>query len=110
MNKKSNRRTFLKQAGVLSAAAALPLNLVEVAWGKEQGEDFTFAYISDAHITHIKGTEFVRNFDKGLKRAVTEVSFLSPKPDFIVFGGDLAQLGKREEIDHGLEMMQQFFM
>ena len=105
MTQQIDRRTFLKQAGLLTAAASLPLGLVEVAWGKTEGEKFTFAYISDAHITQIKGAEFVANFDKGLKRAVTEVSFLDPAPDFVVFGGDLAQLGKREEIDHGLEIM-----
>ena len=101
-----NRRTFLKQAGVLTAAAALPVGVVEIAWGKQAEEKFTFAYISDAHITQIRGTEFVANFDKGLKKAVLEVNFMDPKPDFVVFGGDLAQLGKREEIDHGLEIMK----
>ncbi len=100
-----DRRTFLKQAGALAAGAALPLSLVEIAWGKSDAQNFTFAYISDSHLQHIKGTDFVRNFDNGLRRAVTEANFMSPKPDFIVFGGDLAQLGKREEIDHGLEIM-----
>jgi 3',5'-cyclic-AMP phosphodiesterase len=101
-----DRRTFLKQAGMLTATAALPMGLVKIAWGKNPGETFTFAYISDAHLTQIKGTEFVQNFDKGLKKAVFEVNFMDPKPDFVVFGGDLAQLGKREEIDHGLEIMK----
>lgn len=105
MVQRSDRRTFLKQAGALTTAAAIPLSLVEVSWGKENDKGFSFAYISDSHLTQIKGTEFVRNFDNGLKRAVVETNFLSPKPDFIVFGGDLAQLGKKEEIDHGLEIM-----
>ncbi len=106
MTRRIDRRTFLKEAGMLTAAAGLPFGLVEVAWGKNPAEKFTFAYISDAHLTHIKGSEFVPNFDKGLKKAVFEVNFLDPKPDFVVFGGDLAQLGKREEIDHGLEIMK----
>jgi 3',5'-cyclic-AMP phosphodiesterase len=101
-----DRRTFLKQTGLLTAAAALPMGLVEIVWGKTPGEKFTFAYISDAHLTHIKGTEFVQNFDKGLRKAVFDVNFMDPKPDFVVFGGDLAQLGKKEEIDHGLEIMK----
>ncbi len=99
-----NRRRFLKGIGAL-AASTLPLSLVEVVWGKEKGERFTFAYISDAHITQIKGNTFTRNFDNGLRRAVLEANFLTPKPDFVVFGGDLAQLGKKAEIDHGLEIM-----
>ncbi|HFB84099.1 MAG TPA: serine/threonine protein phosphatase [Thermodesulfatator sp.] len=100
-----NRRAFLKKASLVAAASTLPLNLVEVVWGKEEGEKFTFACISDAHLTHIKGTKFVRNFDEGLSKAVAEVNFMWPRPDFVVFGGDLAQLGKKEEIDHGLEIL-----
>src|SRR5512138_2389637 len=107
MKKGMDRRTFLKGAGALAAAAALPVGLVEVAWGKKPGETFTFAYISDAHITQISGPQFVKNFDKGLQKAVLEVNFMDPKPDFVVFGGDLAQLGKKEEIDHGLEIMKE---
>ena len=105
MSERISRRTFLKRTGALTAAAAAPFSLVEVVWGAAPGENFTFAYISDSHITHIKGTEFTRNFDQGLQRAVAEVNFMSPQPDFIVFGGDLAQLGKKEKLDHGLEIM-----
>jgi len=100
-----SRRTFLKQAAFTAAAVSLPLSVVEVSWGKGKSQNFTFAYISDSHLTHIKGSEFVRNFDKGLKKAVTECNFMSPKPDFVVYGGDLAQLGKKEELEHGLEIM-----
>ena len=106
MSTKMTRRTFLKAAGFLTAATTLPVRLVETAWGQKPGQKFTFAYISDAHITQIKGTEFVRNFDKGLQKAVLEVNFMDPKPDFVVFGGDLAQLGKKEEFEHGLEIMK----
>jgi len=100
-----NRRTFLKGAGVLAASAALPVGLVEIAFGKGN-ESFTFAYISDSHITQINDTQFVRNFDRGLQKAVLEVNFMDPQPDFVIFGGDLAQLGKKAEIDHGLAMMK----
>jgi 3',5'-cyclic AMP phosphodiesterase CpdA len=47
----------------------------------------------------------VRNWDRGLIRAVAETNLLDPKPDFVVFGGDLAQLGKKSELDHGAEML-----
>ena len=30
---------------------------------------------------------------------------LDPKPDFVFYGGDIAQLGKPAEIDHGLEIL-----
>ncbi|MEE9355830.1 MAG: metallophosphoesterase [Methylococcaceae bacterium] len=99
------RRTFMKQLTTLGAAATLPVSLVEIVWGKTQQESFTFAYISDSHLNHVKGAKFTRNFDNGLSKAVFEANLLRPKPDFVIYGGDLAQLGKREEIDHGLEIM-----
>ena len=99
-----SRRGFLKSAGALTAAGVLPVSTVEVAFADPQ-RDFTFAYISDAHIQQIEGTRFVRNWDRGLIRAVAETNLLNPKPDFVVFGGDLAQLGKREELDHGAGML-----
>jgi 3',5'-cyclic AMP phosphodiesterase CpdA len=78
--------------------------MVKLAFADSR-KDFTFAHISDSHIQHIKGTEFVYNWDRGLIRAVAETNMLVPKPDFVVFGGDLAQLGKKEELDHGAEML-----
>jgi 3',5'-cyclic AMP phosphodiesterase CpdA len=99
-----SRRDFLKGAGAVAAAGCLPLNMVELAFA-DPAKNFSFAYISDSHIQHIKGTKFVRNWDRGLIRAVAETNLLDPKPDFVVFGGDLAQLGKKEELDHGAEML-----
>ena len=100
----STRRTFLKGAGAIAAAATLPMTMVELAFA-DPAENFTFAYISDAHIQQIKGTKFVRNWDRGLIRAVAETNLLNPKPDFVMFGGDLAQLGSKAELDHGAEIM-----
>lgn len=101
-----NRRAFLKTTATGLIGAALPLRLVTVAFGADSpAQDFTFGYISDAHIQQIKGTQFVRNWDMGLIRAVREANLLTPRPDFFMFGGDLAQLGKKEELDHGLEIM-----
>ncbi|MBW2058700.1 MAG: metallophosphoesterase [Deltaproteobacteria bacterium] len=99
-----SRRSFLRMALAFTGASMLPLKAVEVCWGKG-GETFTFGVISDSHLTHVRGTEFVTNFDRGLRQAVAEVGLMWPEPDFIVFGGDLAQLGKKEEIDHGLEIL-----
>ncbi len=103
--KKLNRRQFIQRSGAFVAAASLPVSLVEIAFGKNHPQNFTFGFISDSHITHIKGKEFVRNWDQGLKRAVAEANLMDPKPDFIIYGGDLAQLGKPEEIDHALDML-----
>ena len=97
-----SRRGLLQGAGAV--LASLPLTRVNLAFGGAR-EDIEFAYISDAHLQHIKGTQFVRNWDRGLIRAVAETNLLDPKPDFVVFGGDLAQLGKKEELDHGAEIL-----
>jgi Icc protein len=103
-NCRFNRRDLLKSAGALAALNCLPVKIVELAFA-DQHENFTFAHISDAHIQHIQGAKFVRNWDRGLIRAVAETNLLTPKPDFVVFGGDLAQLGKKSELDHGAEML-----
>jgi Icc protein len=100
-----NRRRFIKTGGAVLAAGTLPLSLVEIAFGKSAPQNFTFAFLSDSHITQVKGKEFVRNWDRGLIRAVAESNLLDPRPDFIFYGGDIAQLGKPEEIDHGLEIL-----
>ena len=98
------RRSFLKRAGALAAASTMPLSLVELSFA-DPNKNFMFAYISDSHIQHISGTKFVRNWDRGLIRAVAETNLLQPKPDFVVFGGDLAQLGTKPELDHGAELL-----
>ncbi len=101
---KPNRRDFLKGAGAVAAASTLPLSTVEIAFADSK-KNFTFGYISDSHIQHIKGSQFVNNWDRGLIRSVAEANLMQPKPDFIVFGGDLAQLGTKPELDHGAEML-----
>jgi 3',5'-cyclic AMP phosphodiesterase CpdA len=99
-----NRRDVLKGAGALAAAATLPMSMVELAFADSR-RNFTIGYISDSHIQHVKGTQFVRNWDRGLIRAVAEMNLLQPRPDFVMFGGDLAQLGTKAELDHGAEML-----
>lgn len=103
-NNQWTRRGFIKGAGAVAAASTLPVSMVEIAFA-DPGKNFTFAYISDAHIQHIIDNRFVRNWDRGLIRAVAETNLLRPKPDFVMFGGDLAQLGTRAELDHGAEML-----
>lgn len=102
--KRTSRRNFLKSASGLAAATVMPFRLVELTFA-DTSQNFTFAHISDSHIQYIRQNEFVRTWDRGLIRATAETNLLSPKPDFVVFGGDLAQLGTKEELDHGAEML-----
>ena len=84
MTDSPGRRNFLKGAGAAAAVSTLPLSMVKLAFA-DPAQDFTFAYISDSHIQHITGNEFVRNWDRGLIRAVAETNLLRPKPDFVMF-------------------------
>ena len=101
----NSRRNFLKTSVSGVIAGMLPVSLVRLSSAAGGEPDFTFAYISDAHIQHIRGSQFVRNWDRGLIRAVAEANLLEPEPDFVVFGGDLAQLGTKAELDHGAEIL-----
>jgi 3',5'-cyclic AMP phosphodiesterase CpdA len=104
MSNNYSRRSFLKTAGSIAVVGALPVTMVELAFAAPS-QNFTFAYISDSHIQHIRGTKFVNNWDRGLIRAVAEANLMTPKPDFVMFGGDLAQLGSKPELDHGMGML-----
>ena len=104
----SNRRQIIKAGGLMLAGSVLPVSLVELSFartGGAAGKGFTFAYISDSHIQQIKGNKFVRNWDRGLIRAIAETNLMDPKPDFVMYGGDIAQLALPAEIDHGAELM-----
>lgn len=100
----TSRRKFLKSTAAGLIAGALPVSVVKLAFGSEE-RDISFAYISDSHIQQVKGSKFVRNWDRGLMKAVAEANLLDPHPDFVIFGGDLAQLGNKPELDHGAEIL-----
>ena len=70
-----NRRDFLKGAASVAAVSAIPLSTVELAFA-DPTKNFTFAYISDSHIQHIKGSRFVNNWFGRRYRAVAETSRL----------------------------------
>jgi 3',5'-cyclic-AMP phosphodiesterase len=104
-----SRREFLKTAiatGVIATGAGCLLNhsqttaqQVEI---KQGTEEFTFAYISDSHLLD-RGRE--HRFAKALIRAVDDVNAMDPKPDFVLYGGDLAQLGLKEELSLGKDII-----
>jgi len=106
MSKLITRRSVMAAgaSGAVGTLTTLPISMVRLAFGGTR-DDFTFTYISDAHIQQIKGASFVRNWDMGLKRAVAEANLIQPESDFVMFGGDLAQLGKKDELDHGGEIL-----
>jgi len=104
-----NRRDFLKVSAAAVAAAAAngvsfhPTSFQPVTVAHAATEPFTFAYISDSHLYR---KDLNDRFVRSLLRAIDDVNHLDPKPDFILYGGDLAQLGKREELDLGAELLK----
>src|SRR6266481_3109599 len=114
-----DRRTFMKvlaaSAGAVMAKGLMPphtFQLVSVAedaldknasaTGARGTPPFTFAYISD---THMYTRTLNQRFVKGAVRAVEDVNALDPQPDFVLFGGDLAQLGRPDELQQGKEIL-----
>ncbi len=74
------RRKFLQNISLLSAAATLPqLTQAEPAKKKKY---FTTAFISDIHI---KPSEIA---EAGMQKALQNINQLKPQPDFIINGGD----------------------
>jgi len=107
------RRSFFKLAGISAGIAAAKglmtphsFQLVDVA-GAQPGTGtlprFSFAYISD---THLYKKELNDRFVRSILRAVDDVNALNPQPDFVLFGGDLAQLGQKEELTLGKEILK----
>jgi len=105
------RRDFLRfsvaaaGAAVVSGVRFAPHSFqpVAVADAKGKVEPFTFAYISDSHLYK---RELNDRFVRSLLRAVDDVNAMDPQPDFVLYGGDLAQLGQREELDLGAQILK----
>ncbi len=103
------RRTFLHNSllkGTVGAAAAgfLPLiNTMDVAYG-QSGQSFRFAWVSDTHL--LPRNVNTRFIDKTV-RAFKEVQAMNPPADFLIFGGDLAQLGDPVELQLGAELLKE---
>src|SRR5687768_13468950 len=98
-----SRRGFLKASAAAAAAAAVhgvaPHSFLPVDVAAAQGAGgFRFAYISDSHLYEEKIND---RFVRGLLRAVDDVNRMSPQPDFVLYGGDLAQLGQPAELELG---------
>jgi Icc protein len=111
--KSLDRRSFLKvSAAAMGAVAAQglvtphsfqPVRLAYAATGKGSVEPFTFAYISDSHLYEKTVND---RFVNALMRAVDDVNKMDPQPDFVFYGGDLAQLGQASELDLGAQVLK----
>jgi Icc protein len=66
-------------------------------------ESFRIAYISDSHLYERKLND---RFVNAILRAVDDVNRLVPQPDFVLYGGDLAQLGAPAELELGAQILK----
>ena len=103
------RRIFLHKSCMLGAATVGQtfgwwplLNTIDVAYAAE--EPFKFAWISD---THLYPKSVNTRFVEKITRAAKEVQAMNPPADFLIFGGDIAQLGKPEELELGVEILKE---
>jgi 3',5'-cyclic AMP phosphodiesterase CpdA len=107
-----SRRGFLKVSAAAAAGATALVNgvsphtfvPVRVAGAQPaKREAFRFAYISDSHLYEEKVND---RFVRGLLRAVDDVNRMDPQPDFVLYGGDLAQLGQASELQLGAQILK----
>jgi len=104
-----DRRSFLKLSaaafGAVASRGLLPphsFQPVSIAHAAES-EPFRIAYISDSHLYE---RELNDRFVRQLLRAVDDINALDPQPDFVLYGGDLAQLGQPRELELGAEILK----
>ncbi len=101
------RRTFIRRSLVTGAAIGAAsqglfpiISTLDVAYG---AQEFRFAWISDTHLyPKTLNTRFVEKAE----RAVSDVKAMKPAPDFLMFGGDLAQLGDPVELQLGADILK----
>lgn len=110
--KNLDRRSFLKLSAAAAAAALAqgvtfnfhsfqPVRVAHAASGSTA--EFTFAYISDSHLYK---RDLNDRFVRQLLRAVDDINHLIPQPDFVLYGGDLAQLGQPMELELGAQILK----
>jgi predicted MPP superfamily phosphohydrolase len=103
------RRIFLHRSLMAGAAGAATygffplLNTIDIAFAAG-GEPFKFAWISD---THLYPRDVNTRFVEKTVRAIAEVQAMDPPADFLIFGGDLAQLGDPVELQLGAELLKE---
>lgn len=110
--KNLDRRSFFKvSAAAMGAAAAsglfpaqsfCPVSITQAA-SSGSSPSFSFAYISDSHLYEKKIND---RFVRALLRAVEDINNLDHQPDFVFYGGDLAQLGQPTELELGAQILK----
>ncbi|MGQ9575457.1 MAG: metallophosphoesterase family protein [Thermoguttaceae bacterium] len=107
-----DRRALLRASVAAGAAMAsslaglqpfLSVTVAQQPDPAKRRQSFRFAYISDSHLYERTLND---RFVNAILRAVDDVNSLDPQPDFVLFGGDLAQLGQAKELELGAQILK----
>lgn len=104
-----DRRSFFRVAAATAGAAAMygtpfhSFQPISFAHAQGSGPAFEIAYISDSHLYERKLND---RFVNALMRAVDDINAMDPQPDFVLYGGDLAQLGQPRELELGAQILK----
>jgi 3',5'-cyclic AMP phosphodiesterase CpdA len=97
-----DRREFVKRVG-LGLAAGWAGTRLSWPWpARAAGPELRLALLADAHL---KDGNDRRPEALALARAVAEIRALSPRPDLVLFAGDLAHRGRPDALDLGREIL-----
>jgi 3',5'-cyclic-AMP phosphodiesterase len=83
---------------VAGAGLCSTLRVFDVAAAAEPLRTFRLAYLSDTHLGDRSGGD---RFIRAARKAVADINALKPRPDFVLFGGDLAEHGTSAELELG---------
>jgi len=103
------RRMFMRNSLLYGTATAANcgffpfVNTIDVAFA-QTAQNFRFAWVSD---THLYPKEVNSRFVEKTVRAFKEVQAMNPPADFLIFGGDIAQLGDPVEMQLGAELLKE---
>jgi len=89
-------------AGLVTPSAGSIVGLGGVAQAATRKiTPFTFAVLTDSHLYDIPD----HKFDAILAKGVADVNNMNPLPDFVLYAGDLGQLGKEAELAKGKKIL-----
>jgi len=103
--------TFSGRAGLATlVAGAVGINCgvvrVEAAATSKKVTPFRFAILTDAHLFSIPD----HKFDVFLALAVDQVNAMRPRPDFVMYCGDIAQNGRDDQLQKGQKLLSKLTM
>jgi 3',5'-cyclic AMP phosphodiesterase CpdA len=112
--RKLSRRDFVTISGraglttLVASAMGLNLGVVQVVKAAMSGKvmPFRFAILTDAHLF----SEQDHKFDGFLADAVDSVNGMNPRPDFVVYCGDIAQNGRDDQLQKGIKILSKLSM